>query len=339
MHHLTLVLPFALPPAAHARDLIAQLRAPTLAKMLPRAASAKPKSRPNREQPAEHHAFGACLPHERWLAGHEADNSPALAHTLMQTMGLTMGLAAPAGQWFVVQPVHLHVALDHLVLTDNRQLNLGAAEARALFEAAEPMFAEQGQQLVYGNASVWFLHADRWSDLRTCTPDAACGHNIDIWQPSGGSARQWRRTHNEIQMLWHQHPVNEARDQQGLPRVNALWLWGGSDAASSGNGERLMAAQIAQPGKDPCHLPEQGGLRLIDALLPCALAEDWSGWLRQMAMLDDACFAPALAALAAGKLETISLVLSDNAQLTQWTLRRSSMRKFWVHSSLSRLSP
>ena len=90
---------------------------------------------------------------------------------------------------------------------------------------------------------------------------------------------------------------------------------------------------------DRCHAPVQAGVRVIDSLLPGALADDWSEWLRQMAALDENCFAPALATLSDGKLDAIRLVMSDSTRLAEWTLTRSSMRKFWVRSSLSRLAP
>ena len=327
MSHLTLVLPFALPPAEHARDLIAQLRAPVMARLLSHAAPGQRKISP---------AFDACLPHERWLAGHTQDTSPALGRALMQALGL----GTQAGCWFIAQPVHLHVARDHLVLTDYRQLILTDAESRALFAAAEPVFAEQGQQLVYGNARFWFLRADHWAGLRTSTPDAACGHNIDVWQPGGDMARAWRRMQNEVQMLWHQHAVNEARDRDGQSRVNGLWLWGGSGGSEGpdcSEGARLLAAQLAQPDTDRCREPASGGIRLSDALVPFALADDWSDWLRHMAALDEECLAPSLKQLSEGNIDRITLVLSDSSRLHAWTVTRASMRKFWVTSSLSRL--
>lgn len=325
MPHLTLVLPFALPPAEHARDLIAQLHAPVLGKLLPRAARGTALSSP---------AFDACLPHERWLTDHRDDNSPPLSLALMRALGAH----ATPGWWFIVQPVHLHVARDHLVLTDYRRLTLTDTEARALYETAAPAFAEQGQHLVYGNAQYWFLRADSWAALRTCSPDAACGHNIDVWQPSGDKAREWRRTHNEVQMLWHQDPVNDARERDGLLRANGLWLWGGTDQADSSAHLQLLAAQLAAPETDQCRHPEQGGTRLIDSLLPFALADDWSDWMRQFTALDEECIAPALEQLNLGKLASIQLILSDSSHLSGWTVTRSSMRKFWVKSSLFRLA-
>jgi hypothetical protein len=41
-----------------------------------------------------------------------------------------------------------------------------------------------------------------------------------------GIAKLWRKLQNEIQMLWHIDPVNEEREQRGLPSINSLWISG-----------------------------------------------------------------------------------------------------------------
>jgi hypothetical protein len=41
-----------------------------------------------------------------------------------------------------------------------------------------------------------------------------------------GIAKLWRKLQNEIQMLWHIDPVNETREQSGLPSINSLWING-----------------------------------------------------------------------------------------------------------------
>src|SRR3546814_1649888 len=32
----------------------------------------------------------------------------------------------------------------------------------------------------------------------------------------------------ELQMLWFDHPVNQARTENGLPAINSLWVFGGA---------------------------------------------------------------------------------------------------------------
>lgn len=316
----TLVLPFARPPQALARDLLSQLNLPALAKLLARA---------RRQEHREVKNFDACLPHERWLCGHHNDNSPPVAHALMDALGLPVS----PGAWFVMQPVHLNVARDHLVLTDYRRIVLNNQEARTLFDSIQPLFAEQQLELVYGNTHHWFVRAEPWVELRTCSPDAACGHNIDVWQPSGHAARNWRRLHNEVQMLWHQHPLNQEREARGNLRVNALWLWGMSLSADLSSGARWLAGSLANTGSGNNADPT-----LIDTLLPLALAEDWAGWLQQMRELENAQFVPALEQLGAGRIDALKLVISDSHRLDVWSMRRSSMRKFWLPPSLSRLA-
>src|SRR5690606_29851793 len=118
------------------------------------------------------------LPHERWLAkraGLSASDllasSPPLATAAMRTAGLD----AESGFWFVLQPVNLHIARDHLVLADPSQLALSEPDARILFNLIQPLLEEAGHTLLYGDAQTWFIRADAWHALQTATPNAASG--------------------------------------------------------------------------------------------------------------------------------------------------------------------
>ncbi len=316
----TLLIPFALPPAEHAKDLLKSLQMPALATLIARASDQRLHS----EEP-----FAPALPHERWLAAGPGDNSPPVAHALMQSFGLR----PEDGHWFLLQPVHLHIARDHLVLTDPQGLQVSDAESRALYEAIAPLANEAGYELAYGDARHWFLRADGWAGLRTSTPAAASGHNVDIWLPHGPGERDWRRLHNEVQMLWHQHPVNDSRDAHGLPRINALWLWAGS-------GSGTKASAPVSPAYVDTLLGRQTNVALaIDTrLVSPSLAGDWSGWLAAMQALEAERFAPLLASLKAGELSAATLLLSDAGRLAEWRVSRTGMRKFWVSPSLAKLA-
>ena len=323
MTNLEIVVPFALPPSEHAKDLLAQLQLPSLAKLLAQA-------KKGQQQVSE--AFAPALPHEQWLTGAQADNSPPVACAAMQAFDI-----AEAGNWFLLQPASLHIARDHLVLTDRRQLGLSDTESRALFDIALPFIHESGLDLRYGDAGNWFLRADAWRGLRTCSPDAACGHNIDIWMPKGEGERAWRKLLNELQMLWHTHAVNDAREARGMHRINSAWLWGaGKHEATVQTGLALLAQQaIARPQKT---WQPENPLTLLDSLLAPALAGDWSSWLNEFKQLEQTCFAPLLSALKQGHIDSVTLVLTDSNRLQTWHARRASMRKFWINPSLARLA-
>jgi hypothetical protein len=252
-----------------------------------------------------------------------------------------LGISPEPGYWFVLAPTHFHVARDHLVLTDRRQLALDEATSQTLFDAAHPLFAESGYTLRYGDAGHWFLRADAWSGLRTCSPDVACGHNIDVWLPRGQGERDWRRLHNEVQMLWHTHTLNETREQHGKRRINALWLWGGSAGMSAKVSERAGLQELARCslGRSDPQFAKNDKPVLVDVLIGAALAGDWSAWLTAMAELDARLITPIVTQLKQGAIDGITLVLTDSTRAIEWKLRRSSMRKFWVRTSLARLAP
>ena len=136
----------------------------------------------------------------------------------------------------ILRPVHLHAGLDHVVLDPPVSLDLSDAEARALFEAAVDWLAPEPIRLRYLSASLWELTetdpaGTGFSTLRGASAARASGRNIDIWLPRGHASRNWRRLMNEVQMLWHSHPVNTERERAGQKRVNALWLEGCTPAS------------------------------------------------------------------------------------------------------------
>lgn len=355
MSHIELLVPFGLPPAELAGDLLRELQLPALSMLLARA-TLQPAVADTAVDPLED-GFARSLPHERWLAERFgmgeallAGGSPPVAAPLMQSLGM----APDDGHWFIAQPVHFHIARDHLVLTDPRQLALSDADSRALFDTALPVFDAAGLSLRYGGAAYWFVWADRHRDLQTATPDATCGHNIDIWMPQGESARAWRKLQNEVQMDWHEHAINEARVAAGLNPVNSLWIWGGSDskpdqpgtgaealygfedwfaaftaAAASHRAEGHAAQLLADPA------PRR--LLLLDGLIGPALGADWSTWLHQLTQYEATWFAPLLAALTQGKFGRVSLTLSHGTRLQQWSASRTSLKKFWCKPALTRL--
>jgi hypothetical protein len=76
----------------------------------------------------------------------------------------------------------------------------------------------------------WFINPAHFASLATHSVDQAHGRNIDWWLPRDttevGRARAWRKLQNEIQMLWHISPINEARQASGLPAINSIWISG-----------------------------------------------------------------------------------------------------------------
>jgi hypothetical protein len=362
MSHIQIVLPFSLPPPELANDLLRELSLPSLSLLLARSATKK-SSQPDRFDTNDSETeLMRALPHEGWLCSRlktesQVDTSPAVAAGLMHNLKLPF----EDGYWLIMQPVHFHIARDHLVLTDVRGLQISESESRTLFEIAVPLCDAAGMQLHYGSKDFWFLRGNGYSDLKTSTPDAACGHNIDIWMPKGSSAREWRKLQNEIQMEWHTHPINQARSDNGMLAVNSLWLWGGAQSSSdkaaeisnypalfrftgwfAGFADSNPAAIEPQPQatmNEVVDHPAACRLLLLDDLIAPALACNWSDWLDQFHKIELDWITPAMDALKKGKIDRLSLLLSDGTHLKEYSASRLSLHKIWLKPALRGLLP
>lgn len=222
-NRLHLLLPFALPAAADATTALHDIRSPALDRLISRATLVE---RVIGED------FQRTLPHERWVArqfgalpsGAAAADEAPLAPYMLRADGGEPGTAI----WACVQPVHVRIAHDHLVLIDPASLELSDEEAGALLAVARPLIEELGVRIEAPRPARWYLSGDGFGTLAGASPLRASGRNIEIWLPheahSGERSRAWMKLQNEVQMAWFEHPVNEAREARGLPAVNSIWF-------------------------------------------------------------------------------------------------------------------
>lgn len=165
------------------------------------------------------------LPHERFLLGEKTPLAPVLL------LGQSKQVVDPTEVIACLQPVHLHATRDHLILMGQNQIDLTVEESTQLLKAVLPLIEEDFQgSILYENCHYWFIPAGPFASLISYSVDQAHGRNIDWWMPRDtneeGVAKRWRKLQNEIQMLWHIDPVNQEREQRGIPSINSLWISG-----------------------------------------------------------------------------------------------------------------
>ncbi|MEJ8798416.1 regulator [Trinickia caryophylli] len=353
VNRLHLLLPFALPAAADAATALHNLQSPALDKLLARAALTERVAGED---------FQRTLPHERWIARQfgAVDPNAVDEAPLAPYMLLADGGSPGDAVWACVEPVHVRVAHDHLVLIDPDALGLADDEAATLLALARPLVEELGVRIEAPTPKRWYLSGEALGRLASASPLRASGRSIEIWLPhdahTGARSRAWMKLQNEIQMTWFEHPVNEARETRGLPAVNSLWLHAQGAAArlrspfarvfSDAPATRGLAhaAGVALSGApatfDALRAAEPGsGATLVELERFTApfVRQDWAGWSDALAALEREWFAPALAALEAGQIGTLALTLAGDHGSATLTAARGDLRRFWRRRVLASL--
>ena len=243
-------------------------------------------------------------------------------------------------------PVHLRADQACLRLFDSSTFDLDAQEARHLVSAFNDYYSPQGFHLHAPLPQRWYLTLNEVPDLAMVAPVQLAGRDISDGLPQGMAAPKWHAFLNEVQMLFHEHPVNLAREQRGEPAVNSIWPWGGgylpgqlmTTVARVIAGHPLLRG-LAQLGGVPCRdIPEnatdlmtdsQGGLQLIwlDRLehpWRYGEVEAWSDGIRQ---LERDWFVPLLGLIRQGRIDCLDIYPLRGRR---YRITRRHLRRFWT---------
>ncbi|MBW8328377.1 MAG: hypothetical protein K0M48_04245 [Thiobacillus sp.] len=221
------------------------------------------------------------------------------------------GGAAGKAYWLRADPVHLRVMRDRIVLAGSDTLSLTREEAHALAAAVARHFgADLDPQPLHPQR--WYLQYPEALRLTTTPLSVAAGCDIAPLQPQGLDAMRFRTRLNELQMLLHDHPVNQAREERGELSVNSLWLWGGGyrpdtparsmplytrDAEAQALGAFCGAHVHALPAHLDAALLATDGVMLLDTLTGAGQVGDAYGWREALRELEQDWFAPLQGAL------------------------------------------
>lgn len=227
--HPVWLLEDALPPSTLAQALAPDLatRAPTLVSWLQSGTCHRLSLPP--------HATG-CTPAQAWRL-QQAGYQPPEGGLLAAAWPALWHAANPPDAdriWWAL-PCHLRVTQHGVTLIDPQQLHLPPDDADALHQAIAADLRDAGLTVTTTQTAAapsagptwqWRLPED-WNP-QAPTPECLVGHDIQHTWSQDPSARPWRRLLNLIQMVWHDHPVNQRRDAAGLPVINSVWLFGGA---------------------------------------------------------------------------------------------------------------
>lgn len=171
--------------------------------------------------------------------------TPVTVPAAVPAAGLTAlfdGVADPSRAIMRADPVHLRADPNQILLFNNAEIMPSAQEADELLAVLNAGFDEirffRGR-----DPARWYT--DMNAPARTSSPFAANGRSVSRFLPVGDGARTLQQCMNDAQMLLHEHSVNNAREQRGLPPINSIWLWGAGNVPELPGGPAFVGGNDA----------------------------------------------------------------------------------------------
>ncbi len=251
--------------------------------------------------------------------------------------------------WLRADPVHFAISRDNMQLFDSHVVKPTESEMRAIAETLNTHFVDEGLVVHYPNAARGYLQI-KTNDVPITTPIWAMG-NASVFDNlpriTTKSRTNWRARTNEIQMLLHDHSVNLAREAAGVVPINGLWLWGGGSLNNFDGGceyEHVVARlALARGLAAACDCPQTTLPVSLETWLanPAAKinntlvvlhtasreirAQDRALWPIELANIDRDWIAPAIAALTNGTLNSLTIVIPNEAKTLIIEARANSL--------------
>ncbi len=210
---------------------------------------------------------------ERWLAdAYRIGSRPdlPLAPLILRGDG-----GEPGDDWWLqADPIHLRVHGDHLILAEATRFTVARDEAQQLVTTLNSHFSEEGITFVAPQPDRWYARVKSEPRLRATPTGEVAGRSVEHFLPAGDDGARWRSAFNEVQMLLHEHPCNQAREARGELPINGVWFWGAGCMTRTAPGAAFAAVWSDHP--------LARGLALASGITPHPIPATGSGWLAKL---------------------------------------------------------
>jgi hypothetical protein len=334
MKSVHLIIPDLFLPKEFAAEVCADLRLPALTQLLARGVSVQDKKPVTLEK----------------LLGELFVKSGAGDAPIAAVSAAYDGL--PQGNWLRADPVNLRLQRDKMLLS---AASPSAEEARQFCASLNAYFSGQNWEFFAPHPQRWYLCLDKPPRIQTTPLPGLFGCNIRSVLPTGEHAAHWHQIFNEVQMLLHTHPANEAREARGELPVNSVWLWGEGElfeplrqdyqSVSSDNNLVEMFSVTAnipfiawdKQWNDSPTLPQrerecalQGKQLLVWTGLRSAIQQgDLAAWCDALQAFETGYAQPLWQALRSGKISQIKIEVLAGANSRCFNLTRGATWFFW----------
>jgi hypothetical protein len=258
---------------------------------------------------------------------------------------LADGMQPGTHYWLRADPVGINMHKDQITLKSD--IALGADEAARFCDSLNTHFAADGLKFYAPHPQRWYLKLEQPPAIETFPLPQTVGASMHEYLPFGEEALRWHGISNEIQMLFHEHGVNQAREREGKHPVNGVWFWGGGKLQRAllkpydgVLGDSELARAFAQAAGLPVlsrvktnphgREEEQGDLLLVyEQLRNSMLGADIGNWRKSMQLFEKQYAQPLLELLKAGSVRQLTLdVMCENAS-RRFIVTHEALWKIW----------
>jgi len=226
--------------------------------------------------------------------------------------------------------VHLAAGLNEVTLVPLRGANaLTAEESGALAEVLRSHLADSDLKL-HDIGQAWLVESSSSWDVDTVTAEFARTHEWNDSLPQGKEAGKLRRLMTELQMLLHEHLVNQRRNARGMPAANAVWFWGNGTVTPTADLQRAACAGRNDFLRGLCRL--HGWRHSDDATAAALMAQCDQAPLvvgvvaaRSLQELEAQWLAPLVEGLQRNRFANLRLILDE----WELTIDRWQLKAFW----------
>lgn len=291
-HTMEILIPGALPPAAIAPELTRYLESacPSLIERFNTSRARILNLHPDRT---------GCTPFEALEL--ERKGFQTTGANLSEGLGpLRAGVQRKEEKVWIAELSSVAIAAEGPSLLEPDSLCVTQAESDALFDAVADLWAGSAISALPLNQTRWRIWLPCEPVMNSISPQAIAGMAMADWWSQHETLRSWRKLLNEIQMVWHSHPVNAERALRGLPPVNNLWLYGGAHGWVPENSKEIT---------------------VFDLLTISHRQSDWATWISLL---------PALSAFVDSQPQDAVLTLLGQHRGVELSVRK----KIWWHHIL-----
>ncbi len=352
--NIHLIIPDLFLPQQFAASACSGLSLPALEKLLARSRQEPMAAQPHIPQ-GDNPTRGQCegaIPQgdnvslEARLCAHFGVLDESVAPITLQAEGMQ----AEGFYWLRADPVHLQLQRAQMNLHANAMLSVD--EAAQLCDSLNQHFAGEHFKFFAPHPQRWYVRLGAAPDLVTHPLMQVAGKNIRPYMPSGADALDWSGVMNEVQMLLHDHAVNDAREARGEVAINSVWLWGGGFAQTLSHRGAMSQPPFTRVVGDsllPQAFAEYAGIPYFNLLDDEPWLADASGkilvvwegqrlaiqqgnlqaWQNAVLNLEQLCAVPLLNALSSGKVAQMTIEVLHSSASHRFILSRGDLWKVW----------